>query len=155
MEPSKILAITRPHPRLLTQYVLQALLAGPLSPLLLLILYFRYKTMEYRFDEHGVSKRFGILIRREVNLTYARIQDIHIGSGPIQRWLGLADVQVQTASGNAGAELVIEGLLEFEQVRDFLYAKMRGVRDDKHVDEPVALLREIRDELRATREALG
>lgn len=152
MDP--ILAITRPHPKLLTQYVLQALLTGPLSPLLLLVLYFRYKTMEYRFDEHGVSKRFGILIRREVNLTYARIQDIHIGSGPIQRFLGLADVQVQTASGSAGAELVLEGLLEFEQVRDFLYARMRGVRDEKHQEAPVALLREIRDELRATREAL-
>jgi uncharacterized membrane protein YdbT with pleckstrin-like domain len=150
-----IQSITRPHPRLLRQYVLQALLSGPLSPLLLVILYFRYKTMEYRFDEHGVSKRYGILIRREVNLTYARIQDIHLSSGPIQRWLGLCDVQVQTASGNAGAELVIEGLLEYEAIRDFLYTRMRGVRDDKHDEGPITLLREIRDELRATREALG
>lgn len=150
-----IYAITRPHPRLLTQYVLQSLFSGPLSPLILLVLYFRYKTMEYRFDEHGVSKRYGILIRREVNLTYSRIQDIHLGSGPIQRWLGLADVQVQTASGNAGAEMVIEGLLEYEAVRDFLYTRMRGVRDDRQGDTSVALLREIRDDLRATREALG
>ena len=150
-----IRSLTRPHPKLLTQYVLQALFAGPLSPLLLIILYFRYRTMEYRFDEHGVSKRYGILIRREVNLTYARIQDIHLSSGPIQRWLGLCDVQVQTASGNAGAELVIEGVLEYEAVRDFLYSRMRGVREDKHEDGPVALLREIRDELRRTREALS
>jgi len=150
-----IRSITRPHPKLLTQYVLQALFAGPFSPLLLLILYFRYKTMEYRFDEHGVSKRYGILIRREVNLTYARIQDIHLSSGPIQRWLGLCDVQVQTASGSAGAELVIEGLLEYEAVRDFLYSRMRGVHEGKHDDAPIALLREIRDELRATREALS
>jgi membrane protein YdbS with pleckstrin-like domain len=145
-------SITRPHPKLLTQYVLQALFTGPLAPFALLLLYFRYKTMEYRFDEHGISKRYGILIRREVNLTYARIQDIHIASGPIQRWLGLADVQVQTASGSAGAELVIEGLLEFEAVRDFLYARMRGVREEKN--DAVTLLREIRDDLRVTREAL-
>lgn len=150
-----IYSITRPHPRLLTQYILQALLTGPLSPLLLLILHFRYKAMSYRFDEHGVSKRYGVLIRREVNLTYSRIQDIHLGSGPIQRWLGLCDVQVQTASGSAGAELVIEGLLEYEQVRDFLYTRMRGVRDEKPADTSVALLLEIRDELRATREAIG
>jgi membrane protein YdbS with pleckstrin-like domain len=150
MDP--IHSITRPHPKLLTQYVLQALFTGPLAPFALLLLYFRYKTMEYRFDEHGISKRYGILIRREVNLTYARIQDIHIASGPIQRWLGLADVQVQTASGSAGAELVIEGLLEFEAVRDFLYARMRGVREEKN--DAVTLLREIRDDLRVTREAL-
>lgn len=148
-----IYAITRPHRRLLTQYILQSLLAGPVSPILLIILYFRYRTMEYRFDEHGVSKRYGILIRREVNLTYARIQDIHLGSGPIQRWLGLSDVQVQTASGSAGAELTIEGLLEHEAVRDFLYERMRGVREERN--ESVALLQEIRDELRATREALS
>lgn len=149
-----IYAITRPHPRLLTQYLLQASFTGPLAPFAMLLLYFRYKTMEYRFDEHGVSKRYGILIRREVNLTYARIQDIHLGSGPIQRWLGLCDVQVQTASGSAGAELVIEGLLEFEAVRDFLYSRMRGVRDDQPAEGSIKLLREIRDELRATREAI-
>ncbi|MBI2393366.1 MAG: PH domain-containing protein [Deltaproteobacteria bacterium] len=158
MEPSSIHAITRPHPRLLRQYLLQALFAGPVSPIAMLILYFRYHTMRYRFDEHGISKSWGILLRREVNLTYARIQDIHLASGPIQRWLGLADVQVQTASGSASAELVIEGLLEFEAIRDFLYSRMRGVRDEaahEKPDEAVTLLREIRDDLRATREALA
>jgi putative membrane protein len=82
--------------------------------------------MRYRFDAEGVHMRWGILFRREVNLTYRRIQDIHLRSGLFQRWLGLADVLVQTAAGSASAEMTIEGLLEFEQVRDFLYAKMRG-----------------------------
>jgi putative membrane protein len=111
--------------------------------------------------------KVGILFRREVNVTYARIQDIHLSSGLIQRWLGLADVQIQTASGNAGAELTIEGFMEYESIRDFLYAKMRGTRDHRSSpastsvaqgaggsDASVALLLSIRDELRATREAL-
>ena len=88
--------------------------------------YFRYRTLRYRFDEEGIHMRVGILFRREVNLTYARIQDIHLRSGFIQRWLGLADIQIQTASGSAGAELVIEGFKEFEAIRDFLYTRMRG-----------------------------
>lgn len=131
-------------------------------------LYFRYHTLRYRFDEEGIHMKVGILFRREVNLTFARIQDIHLRSGFIQRWLGLADVQVQTASGNAGAELVIEGFREFEQIRDFLYTRMRGARGEQATgaasitqgivgDAPtgmVDVLSQIRDELRRTREAL-
>jgi putative membrane protein len=51
----------------------------------------------------------------------------------------------------------IEGILEAEQLRDYLYSKMRGARGlDENVadseqhpqDEALALLREIRDLLR-------
>ncbi|MFO0661924.1 MAG: PH domain-containing protein [Polyangiaceae bacterium] len=174
LDTTSIYAIDRPHPNLLKQYIAQALLTGPLSPLVCLLLYFRYHSMRYRFDEHGVTKTYGILQRREVHLTYARIQDIHLSSGPIQRWLGLADLQVQTASGSAGAELVVEGLLEFEAVRDFLYSKMRGIQAPSSApataptntpasvalsatssSEVVSLLHEIRDDLRASRDALA
>jgi putative membrane protein len=173
---AEIFAIDRPHPSLLKQYWLQALLAGPLCLVVGLALYFRYHSMRYRFDAHGITKSYGILLRREVHLAYGRIQDIHLSSGPIQRWLGLADLLVQTASGSAGAELVIEGLLEYEAMRDFLYARMRGApersdeepaptpvtgapRADAGVEarvdvEAIALLHEIRDELRAGRVAL-
>lgn len=45
----------------------------------------------------------------------------------MERWLGLARVQVQTASGSAEAEMTIEGLKDYEQIRDFLYSRMRGI----------------------------
>src|SRR5207249_10551227 len=83
-------------------------------------------TLRYRFDAEGIHMKVGILFRREINLTYARIQDIHLRSGILQRWLGLANVQIQTASGSAGPELVIEGFKEYEVIRDFLYTRMRG-----------------------------
>ena len=77
-----------------------------------------------------------------------------------QRWLGLARIQIQTASASASAEMTIEGLHEFELVRDFLYSKMRGVRTAKpsqtaalHPDHDLAAaLREVAAELRAVRE---
>ncbi len=125
----KILALERPDPALWKLYVIRAICTGPLVVLTLPYLYFRYHTLRYRFDEEGIHMRVGILFRREVNLTYARIQDIHLSSGFIQRWLGLADVQVQTASGSAGAEMMIEGFEEFEAIRDFLYTRMRGYHD--------------------------
>lgn len=118
----------RPHPKLLTYYALSSLVLGPFFWVMLIPLYFRYHTMRYRFDEEGVSMRWGILFRREISLTYARIQDIHLSSNFVERWLGLARIQIQTASGNAGAEMTIEGLREYEQLRDFLYDRMRGTR---------------------------
>jgi putative membrane protein len=160
VDPDAILAIERPHPRLMRLYLVRALLSGPGLLVALPLLYFRYHTMRYRFDEEGISMSWGILFRREVKLTYARIQDIHLVSGIVQRALGLADLHVQTASGSSAAEMTLEGLLEFEAVRDFLYSRMRGARESaKHgptpgSDETLALLREIVRELRGAREAL-
>jgi putative membrane protein len=118
--------IERPHSGLMTYYLLACLLTGPLFPIVIIPAYFRYHTLRYRFDKDGISMRWGILFRREINLTYARIQDIHLTSNIIERWLGLARIQVQTASGSTSAEMTIEGLMQYELVRDFLYARMRG-----------------------------
>ncbi len=148
--------ITRPDPILLKHYVIVSLLSGPLFPIVFLPLWFKYKTMEYHFDEDGVSMRWGALFRREIHLTYRRIQDIHLTRGVIQRKLGLANVELQTASGSATPEMTIEGVLAAEQLRDFLYTQMRGAQDDDESieeatpestgeDEALALLREIRD----------
>jgi putative membrane protein len=121
-----VFRIERPDPSLMTYYLLTCLLTGPLFPILIVPAYFRYHTLRYRFDKDGISMRWGILFRREINLTYARIQDIHLTSNVVERWFGLARIQVQTASGSSSAEMTIEGLREFSLVRDFLYARMRG-----------------------------
>jgi len=128
-DQKKILALERPTPRLMTYYFLGSLLAGPFFVFPLIPLYFKYHTLRYRFDSEGVSMRWGILFRREITLNYSRIQDIHLSSNIVERWLGLARVQIQTASGSASAEMTIEGLEEFEAVRNFLYSKMRGLKE--------------------------
>lgn len=71
--------------------------------------------------------RWGVLFRREIHLTSARIQDIHLSSNVVERWLGLARIEIQTASGSAKAEMTIHGVRESEELRDFLYSRMRGV----------------------------
>jgi uncharacterized membrane protein YdbT with pleckstrin-like domain len=161
----QIMALERPHRSLWTYYIIRAIFTGPGILFSLPYLFFRYHTLRYRFDEEGIHMKVGLLFRREVNLTYARIQDIHLKSGLLQRWLGLANVEVQTASGSATAEVVIEGFKEFEAIRDFLYTRMRGYQGKKTAaaappgatgpgDEAVPLLLNIRDELRRTRELL-
>jgi putative membrane protein len=110
--------------------------------------------------------RWGRLFRREIILNYARIQDIHLRSNIVERWFGLSRILIQTASGSSGAEMTVEGIKEYEAVRDFLYARMRGVTDDTreaHAGDPgssspageiAETLREVARELRATREAV-
>jgi len=163
MTEQELYGLERPHPNLLKLYLIRSVLTGPGILIALPLLFFRYHTLRYRFDEEGIHARWGILFRREVNLAYARIQDIHLTSGFVQRWLGLADVQVQTASGSAGPELVIEGFKEFEGIRDFLYTRMRGYRKPAEAaraapgggeDEMLTALRVVTEELRATRAAL-
>jgi putative membrane protein len=179
--PENILQLERPHPALWTYYIITSIFTGPGIVATLPYLYFRYHTLRYRFDAEGIHMKVGILFRREVNLTYARIQDIHLRSGILQRWLGLANVQIQTASGSGGPELVIEGFKEFEAIRDFLYSRMRGYQtqgtdsgnalESSRVastvagsaiagapssieNETISLLYSIRDELKRTRELL-
>lgn len=161
--PFDIRRVERPVPKLWTYYVLQSLIAGPGLVVVLPILYFRYHTLRYRFDDEGISMSWGILFRREVHLTYARIQDIHLVSNVVERWLGLARIHIQTASGKAEAQMTLEGILEYEAVRDHLYARLRGA---SRPAPPVAVepsglsgmtddLRSVSRELRLLREALA
>ena len=164
--------ITRPDSALLKYYFLVSLLSGPAFPLALIPLLFKYETLRYRFDESGVSMSWGFLFRRETYLTYRRIQDIHLTRNLLQRWMGLATVSVQTASGSATPEMSIDGVLAADQLRDFLYSRMRGAKGETAAtatdatadsaaptvgdgDEALALLREIRDELRRLSAAGG
>lgn len=149
--------VTRPDERLMTYYVIVAVMTLFAFPVTIVALYIKYRTMRFRFDAEGVWRSQGLLWRREVNVTYRRIQDIQLTNGIIQRWLGLATVSIQTAAGSSTPEITIEGVLEAEALRDFLYTKMRGAKGGVTAaatatasdgDEALSLLTEIRDALR-------
>ena len=123
-------SIERPDSSLLRYYLFMSVLAGPFMPIAFVPLWFRYITLQYTFDDAGVSMRWGILFRREVYLTYRRIQDIHLTRNVLQRWMGLATIALQTASGSSQAEMAIEGILQADELRDFLYSRMRGAKND-------------------------
>jgi membrane protein YdbS with pleckstrin-like domain len=172
-DDAAIMAIERPDAALWIYYILRCLVIPPLFPILAVPFYFRYHTMRYKFGEEGISMRWGILFRHETIVNYARIQDIHLRSNLVERWLGLARILVQTASSSNSAEMTLEGLKRFEAVRDFLYSKMRGVQDVMQpestcalaappitgsaldaasISELAATLREVAGEMRAIRE---
>lgn len=160
MDPNieaKIYAIERPSSKLLVVYFIQSAMALLAFPMVFVPLWFKYLTLKYKFDDEGINASWGLIWKRQVYLTYGRIQDIHVSRGLVERWLNLATVDIQTASGSATAELSIVGLHEFDQIRDFLYSKMRGFKSDDakptesvedNDTEALALLREIRDEIK-------
>ena len=152
--PPHILAIERPRESLLKYYVLKAIAANVALPFVFPYLYFRYHTMRYRFDIDGIHMQWGVIFRREVLLNYSRIQDIHLRSNLIERWLGLARIEIQTASGSADANMTLEGMEDPEGMRDFLYSRMRGARGETGetaADPLAAVLQEIAGELREIR----
>ncbi len=151
-----------PSSRLLTYYILSSLLSGPLIVISLPFLWMRYMTLRYEFEESGLRMRVGMLFRNETITAYRRIQDIHLTSNVLQRWLGIASISIQTASASMAPEIVIEGVSEPEKLRDWLYQRLRGTQpvdavvavsenDSENAslvnDEVTQLLTEIRDNL--------
>jgi uncharacterized membrane protein YdbT with pleckstrin-like domain len=161
VEVERIFALTRPDKNLLLLYTIYSLFANVAIIFIFPPLFFRYITLRYRFDQDGVSVSYGILWRKETYLTYARIQDIHITRNIFERWLGIGEVKIQTASGSTSAVESIVGVREYSEIRNFLYARMRG----RNLNTSVAattdaypplneILTGIRDELRAIRKAM-
>ncbi len=168
---TQVQAITRPDPQLWKLYLIYSVLSNVAFPVTVLPYYFLYRTLRFRFDDEGVAVSHGLLWRRETYLTYARIQDIHVTRNIFERWLGIGTVKIQTASGSAAATESIPGLRAYQDVRNYLYARMRGHRpaapavtvDSGHgVRAPattgdalaIDALAGIRDELRAVRQLL-
>lgn len=150
-------SISRPHSSLLTYYILVSLATLIGFPFVFIPLYIRFKTLRYRFDDDGVAMSWGLLYYKEIYLTYRRIQDIHVTRNIVERWMGLAKVPIQTASGTSGATMDIVGIRNPEPLRDFLYERMRGARSEDEADDSIkesdkdevmTLLIEIRDALR-------
>ena len=56
----------------------------------------------YLVSDRSLRIREGLVRMHEKTMTYANIQHVTIEQGPLQRILGIADVQVRTAGGGGG-----------------------------------------------------
>jgi putative membrane protein len=154
---SQPLGSRRPDRALFWLYLCHSFAGFVFAPFLFIYLYFHFHTLRYEFDAKGIRQSYGILFHKEVFLTYGRIQDIHLTRGLLQRWLGIATVEIQTASGSSGAQISVEGMKDYEAIRDFLYARMHGAHeggDEAQAGESTRLLGQIRDELKRARVAV-
>lgn len=134
-----------------------------------LAIYLRYDTTWYVFSDRSMRLRRGILIIRESTITFENIQNVKVTQGPLQRFLGIANVVVETAGGGGSAAEggvglsmhsgLIEGVAEAAEIRDSIMNRVKanlstGLGDEDpraeshdHAWSPrhLAVLREIRD----------
>ena len=141
-----------------------------------------YELRWYVVTDRAARLREGILTLTEMTFTLVNVQDIRIRQGPLQRALGLADVELRTAGGSEapaggpghgaghGRNLHLarfRGVDNAEQIRDLVLERMRRVRDaglGDPDDTPAPAtgapsledaLRELRRESTALRHAAG
>ena len=60
----------------------------------------KYATYGYRMDPDELVIREGMITRNERHIPYGRIQNIDLVQNPLQRALGVAEVRIETASGD-------------------------------------------------------
>ena len=153
-----------------------------LVPALVLIPYY-VNRMEYSvISESGESMpevyvKKGIVTITRKHVPFRTITNIASNAGPFDRIFGLGNVSIETAgfSGQqTGSEERLEGIVFYEEVRDFILNELRKFRAPyttmtevvSPLEEPVPrgpglddemliALREIRDLLRAQRKAPG
>lgn len=160
----------RPDETLLKYYFTYSLCWLIFFPFVFIAKYIRYRTLRYVFTDEEVTMSWGGIMKQSISVSYERVQDIQLSSGPLERQFSLAKVQLQTASGDSSAEIVLEGFLNPAEVRDQLYEKIQGVknperkpatppplqREEINTDSEVVVhLQEIAHELKAIRELLA
>jgi len=135
-----------------------------------------YDMRWYVITDRSLLIREGIWIVREITLTFANAQNVRVTQGPLQRFFGFSNVEVDTAGGGGGGHkesqstsphrAVLRGLDNSAQVRDLVLEQLRkhrttglGDPDDHttgaHPHFDPGTLREIRDEAKKLRETLA
>ncbi|MEP7354658.1 MAG: PH domain-containing protein [Acidobacteriota bacterium] len=130
-----------------------------------------YETRWYVVTDRSLRIRSGVVWLQEITMTFANIQGIRVNANPIERLLGLANVDVQSAGGgdhgpgtqSMGHAAKFAGVDNAVQIRDLLVERLRVYRDsglgEKTVEsqEPQALsaAREVLQETKALRKSLG
>ena len=121
------------------------------------VLRLNYELRWYMLSDRAIRIREGITTVREKTIALANVQNIEINQGPLQRLLGIADVEVKTAGGGSSAPAggkgkhpgeplhvaFFRGVDNAEEIRDLVREGVRrqkdsglGDPDDHHAHAP-------------------
>lgn len=134
-----------------------------------------YEMRWYMLSDRAIRIREGVATVREKTIALANVQNISIRQGPLQRFLGIADVEVKTAGGGSSKEsgekkgggepmhvAYFRGVANAEEIRDLVREGVRvrrnaGLGDpDEHeppADDAHAAVAELLREARLLRDA--
>jgi putative membrane protein len=89
----------------------------------------RYFFYRYRFGDDELLIRDGVLSRNERRVPYARIQNLDLVQNPLHRMLDVAEVRIETASGNE-AEAIMR-VLSLDAVEEMRRAIREGASESE------------------------
>lgn len=105
----------------------------PLVPIVILTIYWipkYYDTIIYKLTDKEMVWRRGVWFKNTGIVPYNRITNVDIAQGPISRRLGIASLKIQTAgysaTSAARSEIRIDGMEDFEGVRELIMGFVRG-----------------------------
>ena len=95
-----------------------------------------YLSLSYLLTESDIIIERGVWWKHKSIVPYNRVTNIEVLQGPLSRLFGLGKVSIQTAGFSAGgssgsskvAEAVILGIKNFEEIKDFVLAKVKRLR---------------------------
>lgn len=126
--PGLILALAIQFPENIIFWSYAALCSIIMLLILLWITPF-YRSLEYVIDADAVRGEKGVFWRRRTSVPYAKITNIDISQGPVERAFGIGKVHVQTAGAGgqqgARAELKVVGVRDLDGTKDAIMARVR------------------------------
>jgi len=99
-----------------------------------------YEMRWYIVTDRSLRIRSGTWSVEELTMTFANVQQVNLTQGPLQRLLGIADLEVASAGGGGGKKQgkhaeqsahsgCFEGVDNAEAVRDLILERLRLYRD--------------------------
>ena len=131
-----LVAATEGHPMAMVGTAVLALGMFGITVLDLMSVRFRYDTTWYVMTDRAIRNRRGIWTIRENTVSFDNVQNVKLREGPVQRYLGIQDLVVETAASSGGSgdqpaqaqSLRLEGVADGEELRSRITERMRLVQ---------------------------
>lgn len=100
-----------------------------------------YEQRWYMVTDRSLRIRSGVWSVWEMTMSFANLQQVAVSQGPLQRWLGLADLKVESAGGGGSLATgehgqtrslhvgFFHGVGNAEEIRDLILARLREYRE--------------------------
>lgn len=96
-------------------------------------------TYYYDVGDDFLRIRKGVVIRKEISVPFARIQDVYIDQDVVDHLLQLYDVHISTATQSSGLEAHIDGVnhTNAEKIHSLILDRIKTANDAKPQSAPV------------------
>jgi membrane protein YdbS with pleckstrin-like domain len=97
-----------------------------------------YEQRWYVISDRSLRIREGVVVVRDMTLTFVNVQNVTVEQGPLQRLFGIADLRVQTAGGGSSREQpgepsmhtgMLRGISNAPALRERIMARLRAAGD--------------------------